>query len=280
MKSVLDAATKFMTYDMIVNHTELPNFPHYRSELLYTLLKYELPEREDIYTLATALVQLGLDTHEMVGLEQDHTLKEMRSKQLKVLAGAYFSSRFYQLLSSAGHIDMVRQLSAAVCEVNQMKMNLYENLKKVSLTAEDYLNQMVQIRSRLYLSFVNLIHKGKSGPWGEIIKGFTRCEILHEELSQQKQNEHSLKKRSYGFWLLREMADLEEFEQSQQEDKHHGLFSLFSKYKLFQRMQDQLQVYWEDLDKKLQKLDSPALIRELQHLSSSFMKHQAVGRNV
>ena len=54
--------------------------------------------------------------------------KAARSRQLKVLAGDYFSSRFYHLLAQAGQIEMIKQLSNAICEVNRSQDEyLYEN---------------------------------------------------------------------------------------------------------------------------------------------------------
>src|SRR5690606_13732101 len=114
-----EIAKKYVEYDMIKTHTELPAFPDSRARLLFTLLSAERTpaERSELYALVVWLVQLGLDTHDMVeSSEGKRPETEMRATQLKVLAGTYFSSRFYELLSQAGQIDMIKKISGAICE--------------------------------------------------------------------------------------------------------------------------------------------------------------------
>ena len=67
-------------------------------------------------------------TQELIG--------QARSRQLKVLAGDYYNSRFYHLLSHIGRIDIIRLVSGAISEVNRMKMNFYERFKAMKLTAD------------------------------------------------------------------------------------------------------------------------------------------------
>ncbi|CAM3394345.1 heptaprenyl diphosphate synthase component 1 [Marinicrinis lubricantis] len=261
MKAVLDAAQKYMSHDMITKHTELPQFPHCRSELLYTFLKHELPQREDIYTLATSLIQMALDTHDLVELDNVEDMREQRAKQLKVLAGDYFSSRFYYLLSYADQIETVKQLAAAICEVNRLKVNLYMKLKNFALTAEEYLNQTVQIRSQLYLSFSNLFRSGKEKLWQDLLIGFTRCELLRDEI--RRTETEGLPYAGYGYWMLLERADTEETERIKQEDKPQGLTALVSKYNVFGQMQDMLHTHWKELSFKLKQLEPTVLVKDL-----------------
>ena len=104
--------------------------------------------------------------------------KAARSRQLKVLAGDYFSSRFYHLLAQAGQIDMIKQLSNAICEVNRLKMNMYMKMKQLKLTAEDYIHQTVEIKSQLFLSFSEFMSEVYDQAWPDILRSYTRCEVL------------------------------------------------------------------------------------------------------
>ena len=126
-----EIAKQYTEYDMIQTHTDLPDFPEFRTRLLFAFLNgnNKLSSSSELFTLATSLVQLGLDTHDLVTVSNDvKEKKAARSRQLKVLAGDYFSSRFYQSLAQAGQIEMIKQLSNAICEVNRLKDEyLYEN---------------------------------------------------------------------------------------------------------------------------------------------------------
>jgi heptaprenyl diphosphate synthase len=183
-------AKKFTQYDMIQAHTDLPEFPTYRTSLLYVFLKngalttnHDDENIHELYSLVTSLVQMGMDTHDMVEVENDQSnLSKMRSNQLKVLAGDYFSSRFYQLLAQKGQVEMIQTLSAAICEVNRLKMNLYLNMQKMRMTAEEFLQESIQIRMQLFTPFSKFMKEVFAQKWSELLYGFTRCEVISEQL--------------------------------------------------------------------------------------------------
>ena len=80
------------------------------------------------YILSTMLVQIALDTHEKVSntnvtLESSDLLK---SRQLTVLAGDFYSGLYYQVLSEVGNTKMIRALSNAVKTINDHKIRLYQ----------------------------------------------------------------------------------------------------------------------------------------------------------
>ena len=102
-------ASRYMHHDMIEKYADLPEFPHLRTRLLHIFLqKGGIPSvmGNELYALVTSLLQLGLDTHDRVD-NDSRGLDDFRKRamQLKVLAGDYFSSRFYYLLSQAEQID-------------------------------------------------------------------------------------------------------------------------------------------------------------------------------
>lgn len=185
---IQQTAKKFTQYDMIQAHTELPEFPTYRTSLLYVFLQNGAMIKQDesdneLFTLVTSLVQMGMDTHDMVEVENDQAdLPRMRSNQLKVLAGDYFSSRFYQLLAQKGQLEMIQALSAAICEVNRLKMNLYLNMQKKQMTAEDFLQESIQIRMQLFVPFSIFMKEFFSKKWLNLLYGVTRCEVISEQL--------------------------------------------------------------------------------------------------
>jgi heptaprenyl diphosphate synthase len=191
---IQEIAQKFTQYDMIQDHTELPDFPQHRTNLLEVYLKHGSVSYDsdlyELYTLVTSLVQMGLDTHDMVGVISDHSNQHAtRSNQMKVLAGDYFSSRFYQLLANRGEVDMIHSLSAAICEANRLKMNLYLEMREMKLATEEIIGHSVEIKMQLFLPFTGCMKEAYAQKWSDLLRGFTRCEVIEEQLTLKKQPE-------------------------------------------------------------------------------------------
>ena len=94
---------------------------------LFNELEISSDERNH-YMLSTMLVQIALDTHEKVSntnvsIENSDQLK---SQQLTVLAGDYYSGLYYKVLAEVGNIEMIRALSNAVKTINDHKILLYQ----------------------------------------------------------------------------------------------------------------------------------------------------------
>jgi heptaprenyl diphosphate synthase len=140
----------------------------------------QLSER---YALAASLLQHGLDTHDEVPINNHlPDLSSFRAMQLKVLAGDYFSSRYYDLLAQNGDITMVRKLAEAVCKVNHLKIHLYEATQSIRLNLEQYMDLMIQIKLPVIQSFKSLLPIPIQEKWDSIVSVLTACELLWTEL--------------------------------------------------------------------------------------------------
>ncbi|WKB37126.1 heptaprenyl diphosphate synthase component 1 [Terrilactibacillus sp. S3-3] len=69
--------------------------------------------------------KFGLDTHEKMTIENLDEKKEIRSRQLVVLAGDFYSSLYYFSLSRQGDIQMVKWIAEAIQEFNVHKCHLF-----------------------------------------------------------------------------------------------------------------------------------------------------------
>ncbi|KOP63843.1 heptaprenyl diphosphate synthase [Bacillus sp. FJAT-18019] len=209
---VPELAEKYTQYDMIQKHTDLPEFPDARVHLLYIFLKdsgKNIAGHEELYALVTSLVQLGLDTHESIDITEGNQGEAMmRSRQLKVLAGDYFSSRFYQLLAHKGEIAVISLLGKAVSDVNVMKMRLYGKMKKTLLPSEEYLRLTVQLNMQLFLSFTPLLEVSVQETWEKLLKEFTACETIVQEMERCAAPE--IGRCGYAYWHLIESGSEEE----------------------------------------------------------------------
>ncbi|MDF2815682.1 MAG: heptaprenyl diphosphate synthase component I-like protein [Paenibacillus sp.] len=281
--SLEDTAKKYTQYDMIQTNTDLPQFPNLRSELLFTVLKKgsSTVEQGELYALVASLAQLGLDTHEMIPATNDRKeKKEARARQLKVLAGDYFSSRFYYLLSQAGQVDMVRQMSEAICDVNRIKMNLYNKMLQWKVTAEDYLHLSVHIKSQLYTSFSRQLEGGLSRSWPELLQGYTKCEILLDEI---KRVDHVGSFRSsWAFWHIMQSGTKEEKRQLQQQDEpdHTKLRTLILKYNVKAQLLQMLESQYKLVSDKIRALESDKLIQDLYRLGEPFTRYLTAPRAI
>ncbi|WP_019640359.1 heptaprenyl diphosphate synthase component 1 [Paenibacillus fonticola] len=210
---ITELAEKYVGYDMITNHTALPDYPVARVRLLYMFLSIRDNGKlqvSETCALAAFLVQLGLDTHDLI--DEDSSCKEektMRSRQLKVLAGDYFSSLFYELLAKTGQIEMISSMSSAICEVNRMKAGLYNKLKKL-LPAEDYLKECTQLKMKLFQSFSQLLDKSLQNLWRLLLAELSRCEVVLSEMKSSKMlpEEH----QGYAYLRILETGTVEDKE--------------------------------------------------------------------
>lgn len=270
-----EMARKYIEYDMIQTHTELPQFPEYRTQLLYVFLSKQsnMPGCSELFSLVTSLVQVGLDTHDLVSVtNQDKGMKEARSRQLKILAGDYFSSRFYNLLAHAGHIDLIRSMSLSICEVNRLKINLYQLMKQVKLSADEYLNRTVDIRTQLYLAFTGYIEESLQGAWREILRMFTYCEVLQQEISKSQSSQQC--KESWGYWHVMQQASKEERKYLQVDEPDPArVRSIWLKYKITLQLGQMLDACVRQLQDKLHSLHSNELSKELFAIGEPFIHY-------
>lgn len=272
--SIADATKPYTEYDMIRDHTELPEFPNFRTQLLYTFLhkSSDFVDKSELYAVVVSLAQMGLDTHDLVAETNERKeKKEARSRQLKVLAGDYFSSRFYQLLAQAGQVEMTRHLAAAICEVNKLKMTLYARMRQRKMTAEEYIQSSVSIKMQLYLTFSRLLDGLAPISWQDMLHGYTRCEVLLDELRRLERGTDF--RSGWAFWHLLQVGTKEEKKQLQQTDTDIGkLRALLHKYNVQATLYGMLESQFRLLSDKIKQFDSEKLVSELYQICAPFSR--------
>ncbi|AZK47171.1 heptaprenyl diphosphate synthase component 1 [Paenibacillus lentus] len=277
---ITEMAHKYVEYDMITNHTALPDYPVARVRLLYMFLNIRDNGKiraHETSALAAFLVQLGLDTHDTIDV--DSTCKEersMRSRQLKVLAGDYFSSLFYQLLAKAGQIEMVSSMSSAICEVNRLKVGLYNRLKKL-LPTEDYLKECTYIKMGLFQSFSHLLDKPLQNLWRLLLAELSRCEVVLGEMKASS----LLPDERQGYAYLRIMetgtAEDKEVLSRRKVDKREWS-SLLAKYDVNEQLAHKLHQSVERVQALVQELKGDKEQSELTAIIEPFRAALAMQR--
>ncbi|MDR0270306.1 heptaprenyl diphosphate synthase component 1 [Paenibacillus sp.] len=267
-------AKKYVEYDMIQTHTELPPFPDARVQLLYIFLDQGTSRpnaHSELFSLVTSLVQMGIDTHETIDTQKDKLGEGfMRSRQLKVLAGDYFSSRFYQLLSHKGQIEVVSRLSQAICDVNVLKMNLYGKMKSLLLSAEEYLRQTVQLNMQLFLSFTPLLEESLYDMWSALLRNVTECETVAREMQRSASETYLY---SYSYWHILDIAN-EEDQQALKERKidNKDWKKLMLKYKAGEQMADKLRQAVDSVQTILKNVKGDSRFREIGQILEPFQR--------
>lgn len=268
-----ELARKYVEYDMIQKHTELPKLADARLRLLYAFLiqQQSLAKHSELYTLVISLVQLGMDTHDLIDTdEENHLGTKMRSRQLKVLAGDYLSARFYQLLSEAGQISMVSRISNAVSEVNRLKVNLYVRMRQMKVNAEDYLHASVELRSTLFYIFTDLLEGKWSLVWPNVLAEVSRCEVLLDEIVRSEGPARFNK--SWAYWHVMQMGSDEEREHLAQRANDPELIeSLVNKYKVRIQLTEKLEISAAAVKAAAVELGSDHLISECSHIINDLM---------
>ncbi|RCW51115.1 heptaprenyl diphosphate synthase component 1 [Paenibacillus prosopidis] len=268
-----EIAQKYVDYDMIQRHTELPEISDSRLRLLYAFLNHQqsLTKHSELYTLVISLVQLGMDTHDLIDTDSEPMPeREMRSRQLKVLAGDYFSARFYQMLSQAGQIDMVSKISGAVCEVNRLKVNLYVRMRQLKVTAEEYLSFTVQVRSELFQLFSGVLEGALSRVWSEVLGCVSRCEVVLEEI---KRSESPFRfDKSWAYWhVMQEGTDEERQQLSQSLNEPAFITGLVEKYNVRNLLTAKLEHSADAVKAIAGKLESDKLFGELTQIVDALL---------
>lgn len=268
-----EIAQKYVDYDMIQRHTELPDISDSRLRLLYAFLNHQqsLTKHSELYTLVISLVQLGMDTHDLIDTDSEpRPEREMRSRQLKVLAGDYFSARFYQMLSQAGQIDMVSKISGAVCEVNRLKVNLYVRMRQLKVTAEEYLSFTVQLRSELFQLFSGVLEGALSRVWSEVLGSVSRCEVVLEEIERSESPVRFDK--SWAYWhVMQEGTDEERQQLSQSLNEPAFITGLVEKYNVRNLLTAKLKHSADAVKAIAGKLESDKLLGELTQIVDALL---------
>jgi heptaprenyl diphosphate synthase len=276
MKSyrIPEIAKKYIEYDVIQKHTELPAFPDQRVRLLFAFLANQRTPmlHSELYSLVVTLVQMGLDTHDLIDSDSGRVPeREMRSRQLKVLAGDYFSSRFYQLLSQAGQVDMIRRISEGVCEVNRLKMNLYLRMKQLKVTAEEYIHQCVQVKTELFHAFTAIVDDKMARIWTELLHGFGRCEVIMDELARSEKPERF--GGSWGYWhILHEGTEEEKRRLAERAEEPSFVLQLLAKYDIRSQLAERLKQSVQQVQTVAARIESDKLVRELLQIGESFLR--------
>ncbi|MBN8207993.1 heptaprenyl diphosphate synthase component 1 [Bacillus sp. NTK071] len=145
---VRDMLQSRLSHSYLLQFIDFPIIDEERLYVFYGMLeqtKLERKRKEDTL-LSIMLVQIALDTHELISLDEIANENERKNRQLTVLAGDYFSSMYYHILSKWHDNELIRTLSEAIQEINEAKMSFYQTDHR---TVESIFDNLMEIESIL-----------------------------------------------------------------------------------------------------------------------------------
>jgi len=138
-----------------------------------------VPSQSADTVIATLLlVYHGLAVHEEIETLAAHS--DERYRQLGVLAGDYYSSKYYRLLAEAGQIQLVGQFALAIQAINEAKAELERDRLDFSLGIERYLDLHERIHGSL-LQCLRVVYLPNQPHWAEIVQSCVRAAVLQKE---------------------------------------------------------------------------------------------------
>lgn len=275
---IVQLTRKYTEHDMLSLYAELPAFPEVRIRMLAACLNAYGMEKEhhELYAVVVALVQMGLDTHDRIDtITSQLSERAMRARQLNVLGGDYYSSRFYNLLAQAGKVGMIRKLSEAVCEVNRFKMNFYTQQQQLQMSPEQFIAYSASIKSELFRGFDELLEEPLSSQWNDLLITLSRCETIHEEWQRARQQQLA----GWGYWYIVNNGTYEDrqllLEQAGSDRFQQASIELLSRYRIMELLEEMLALQVEQFKTAIERLTNSQCIGELNSIAETFLQSLA-----
>jgi heptaprenyl diphosphate synthase len=125
------------------------------------------------------LIYHGLAVHD--DIEKLSAQPDEKYRQLGVLAGIYYSSKYYRLLAEAGQVALVGRFALAIQAINEAKSELERNLTDFSMGIDQYMNLQEVIHGKL-LYCLRETYLPNAPVWEELLRLFVRASVLQKEL--------------------------------------------------------------------------------------------------
>jgi heptaprenyl diphosphate synthase len=162
MADMKEHIVRKISHPYLKRYIQTPNMDEDKLLLIISMLdQHGLSEKEmEDFVVTTMLIQIALDTHELVSNDEEDTI--LKTRQLTVLAGIFYSSLYYKILAESNNIAMIRLLSEGIKEINEHKIFFYQ---VDSDAIESLMNSIMTIESALIKKLANYLHENV---WNEV----------------------------------------------------------------------------------------------------------------
>ena len=261
-----------------------PDIPALRLQLLNLFLQDAAVPKQlrKAYCVTAGLVQMGLDIHETITVQKESQDKAIRNRQLSILAGDYYSSKYYALLSKYNLIDGVKKIASGIKMINIAKMRLYTNVQSGEMESTDQLlNAVKEKESSLYIQFLDQASsENKRKHWNQIITEMITLFTLLEELQQ---NQNYIHRYQLSFHLVNHYANYNEKLEVQRllySELKTKMKNLYHKYGIQSKLEDIMQQIYYSLKDKVAMLENPMIMGELELMLNQYESTLQLQMNV
>ncbi|MCR6110650.1 heptaprenyl diphosphate synthase component 1 [Bacillus sp. A301a_S52] len=174
---VFDSFYKSVKHDYLNKFMDNPVIDQDQANMLLIILQKKKYSKKYIHDciLTTLFVQAALDTHERVAIHGLGPESLKTKNQLTVLAGDFYSSLYYNVLSKNEDVALIRALAKAIQQINESKMKVYHSEDK---SERLNLNDIKVIHASLLKNVSHLFHLSH---WTHIIEDFFLLKFLCSE---------------------------------------------------------------------------------------------------
>lgn len=160
LKSLLQTKMK---HSYLEKYIQKPVINEEKLFILHAILNnINMPVRKkEKYIITTMLIQIALDTHDLVTDEHENLFEPSsveKTRQLTVLAGDYYSGLYYLLLAEIEDYQLIHALATAVKKINELKMRLYYN---EFLSLEEFTHILKKVESLLFTHFADHLNNNE-----------------------------------------------------------------------------------------------------------------------
>ncbi|WP_078576876.1 heptaprenyl diphosphate synthase component 1 [Salipaludibacillus agaradhaerens] len=191
---VFDSFYKSVKHAYLNKFIENPVIDHDQANMLLIILQKKKYSKKYIHDciLTTLFVQAALDTHERVVIHGLGPESLKTKNQLTVLAGDFYSSLYYNVLSKNEDIALIRVLAKAIQQINESKMKVYHSENR-----SEHLNltDIKVIQASLLKNVAHLFHLSH---WSRIIEEFFLLKLLCREKASIIERGHCSKESIFG----------------------------------------------------------------------------------
>ncbi|WP_017728038.1 heptaprenyl diphosphate synthase component 1 [Halalkalibacterium ligniniphilum] len=144
-----------------------PKVDEDKIRFMYAMLPEKLAKKDTkVFILSALLAQAALDIHEEVSLHNIKSDSIKKNRQLKILAGDYYSSLYYYLLADGNHLPIIRIFSHSIQEINEDKMTVYREERLPYKNAEEIVKRIESILTQ------NMAEHFQLPAWKDVIADF------------------------------------------------------------------------------------------------------------
>lgn len=179
LKKAIEKQTSHPYLDKFIDQPVIDENKLFLLTAIFQETSYTIAQQKS-FIITSMLVQMALDTHDRVSLDDsviDERGRQKKKRQLTVLAGDYYSGLYYHLLSNLKDMEMIRILASVIKDINEAKMSVYY---KNYPSLEDFMKDFQYIESLLVRRVADYVDN-------EPVKNYAEVWLLQKKLMDEKE---------------------------------------------------------------------------------------------